>query len=86
MENERDLTVEINSITYSHQECAWCEGTGYNLNGSCAACSGKGVVFVAQPARKCPHCAGSGKESQRTMLTFPRCAVCLGTGWALALR
>jgi DnaJ-class molecular chaperone len=36
--------------------------------------------MVAQPARKCPHCQGTG--AMRVGEFEDRCRVCAGSGWS----
>ena len=43
------LLIEINSITYLPEDCAWCNATGGSEAGVCAVCNGEGSVLVAQP-------------------------------------
>jgi hypothetical protein len=70
------------SVKVGLEDCAWCVATGRSADGKCPACEGTGSVSVVQPPIKCPRCFGEGRTTDRTEWTFPRCIVCLGTGWS----
>lgn len=70
------------SVRVGLVDCAWCVATGRSASGKCPACEGTGSVAVVQPPIKCPRCFGEGRTSDRMEFTFPRCIVCLGTGWS----
>jgi RecJ-like exonuclease len=69
-------------IQYAPETCAWCEGSGKfgNYQDLCLVCSGLGSVLVAQPARSCPHCSGSGIIEVGEFQD--RCKICGGAGWS----
>jgi DnaJ-class molecular chaperone len=67
--------------------CNWCHGTGKDRDpqlddfGSlCRRCKGTGSVLVAQPAKKCATCQGTGDGNE----PLSPCDACDGSGWALA--
>ncbi|HNT25957.1 MAG TPA: hypothetical protein PKM21_16425 [Anaerolineales bacterium] len=69
-------------MQYAPETCAWCEGSGKfgDYADICLVCNGLGSVLVAQPAHKCPHCAGSGVVEAGDFRD--RCKICSGTGWS----
>lgn len=73
-------------IQYAPETCKWCEGTGKygNFGDLCLVCAGQGSLLVAQPARKCPHCDGTGVKKEGEY--EDRCKVCNGSGWAHVLK
>jgi len=73
-------------IQYAPETCAWCEGSGtYGDYGDlCVVCSGQGSLLVAQPARSCPQCAGTGRITGSEF--EDRCKVCNGSGWSHVLK
>jgi len=69
-------------IQYAPETCAWCEGSGKfgNYQDLCLVCGGSGSVLVAQPARPCPHCNGTGIIEVGEF--EDRCKICGGSGWS----
>ena len=69
-------------MQYAPETCAWCQGDGkYGPYGDiCLVCNGAGSVLVAQPPRKCTHCAGSGVITSGDFQD--RCKICNGSGWS----
>ena len=65
-------------IQFAPEICAWCEGSGKYTGQLCHVCRGQGSVMVAQPAKKCPHCRGSGTAENQ----IDRCGICDGSGWS----
>jgi DnaJ-class molecular chaperone len=74
-------------IQYAPETCAWCEGSGKfgSYGDLCLVCGGQGSLLVAQPARKCPHCGGSGAATPNSDFS-DRCKICNGSGWAHVLK
>ena len=72
-------------INYAPEPCGFCGGsdTLAQKPHECYVCGGSGSILVAQPARQCASCKGSGKN---THYTDNRCPICDGTGWAYALK
>jgi DnaJ-class molecular chaperone len=69
-------------IQYAPETCAWCAGSGKfgEYNDVCLVCGGQGSLLVAQPARKCPWCEGSGTIDAGDFKD--RCKMCGGAGWS----
>ena len=75
---------------YAPEECRSCQGTGnigdiftggtLHRRAVCEACGGEGSVLVAQPARICATCRGTGGFGG-----VMYCEACGGTGWANAI-
>jgi DnaJ-class molecular chaperone len=61
--------------------CSFCNGSGKDQFGilswdsTCCVCGGRGVVQVAEPYTRCPHCDGTGAIKRLT------CTVCGGKGY-----
>lgn len=68
-------------VNYATEICAWCQGAGVTgtAQDDCIACHALGSVLVAQPARKCPHCQGTGRQAASV------CRICNRTGWVHVL-
>jgi DnaJ-class molecular chaperone len=73
-------------IQYAPETCAWCEGHGKygQYQDLCLVCGGQGSILVAQPARSCPQCGGSGITESGEFQD--RCRVCNGSGWSHVLK
>lgn len=73
-------------IQYAPETCKWCEGVGKygNYGDLCLVCGGQGSLLVAQPARICPHCKGTG--AQKSGEFEDRCKICNGSGWSHVLK
>ena len=65
---------------YAPETCAQCGGTGRKNRDYCPICGGVGSFMIAQPARKCPQCNGTGKNEDVSLGT-PYCITCGGVGW-----
>lgn len=65
---------------YILKKCGRCKGSGWGWTGSsyCAACHGRGTVWVMKPGVKCAACKGSGFGLHGNSL----CGACGGSGWA----
>jgi DnaJ-class molecular chaperone len=78
-----------NPAGYAPETCALCGGLGKAElfpNEPCAPCKGTGKVLVWQPPIRCPRCGGSGKAGPfRDSVLYPRCIICRGAGWVMAL-
>jgi len=63
--------------------CAFCEGIGKDPFGvpsplsTCQVCGGKGSVTIREPTEKCPHCQGTGVNTE---INYLPCAQCGGKG------
>lgn len=73
---------------FQPETCRRCDGSGTdrypNANGEpmrCQGCRGQGSALVAQPARDCASCGGTG-VNEEAKGRHPICVVCQGTGWA----
>lgn len=74
---------------YALEVCGFCGGRGHSgldTNQSCLVCKNTGKTLVRQPPVRCPCCDGGGKAKSRLdSHLYPRCALCRGAGWVLAL-
>ena len=76
---ERFETGRSDRGSVSFEQCAWCQGSGWEdkkRQRRCESCEGEGRVVVAASSDRCPKCKGKGRS-------FPgrKCKVCEGTGW-----
>ena len=70
---------------YAAETCGLCRGLGIDTSEPCPVCDGSGTVLVFQPALKCTRCDGDGKARSEDAYLSPRCLVCRGAGWVMAL-
>jgi len=68
--------------------CGFCGGV--SRRPSCPACRGRGEVLVAEPAKRCFRCIGTGEATLTDRFPIKRgasylCSVCRGTGWLMAV-
>ena len=86
MATQAPASLPVVPSKYIMEDCAWCAGTGHRAEDGCPACQGNGKVLVSFPSINCPRCGGDGRATERTTYSYPLCAVCCGTGWALLIR
>jgi hypothetical protein len=66
-----------NVVSWPHEGCAFCEGTGNFRSFSCLVCRGTGVVPpLAGPTRRCEECRGRSFDCRSGM----PCLRCRGRG------
>jgi len=82
----RDARSDFLDVTVPRQ-CGFCGGV--NRKPSCPACRGRGEVLVAEPAKQCFRCIGTGEAALNDRFPIQRgvfylCSGCRGTGWLMA--
>jgi len=69
------------------RQCGFCGGV--SRRPPCPACRGRGEVLVAEPAKRCFRCMGTGEAVLNDRFPIQRgvfqlCSACRGTGWLMA--
>ena len=82
----RDARSDVLDVTVPRQ-CGFCGGL--SRRPSCPACRGRGEVLVAEPAKRCFRCIGTGEAVLNDRFPIKRgvfylCSACRGTGWLMA--